>query len=242
MSGQVSARLLGAPQLLINGEEPPAELLWRKHLALCIALWCAPERRRSRDQLVGLLWSDKSERAAKHSLNEALRVIRRSVGSDAIDTTGDAVVWIDAPELDTDRFLALELGEPDRAAELVQGSFCDGLVVQGAQAFESWLTAERDRWQAKCVDALVRASAAAEDRGDARRALELAERAVSLNELSDLAAQSLIRAHWLAHDRAAALAAGDAFRRRLERDLGIEPEERTSALLARVERQRWPTP
>ena len=86
MSALVTARLLGPPQVLIDGASPPPELLWRKHLALCIALWTAPESRRSRDQLIGLLWSDKTEGAARHSLNEALRVIRRAVGDDAVDS------------------------------------------------------------------------------------------------------------------------------------------------------------
>ena len=241
MPALVTARLLGAPDILIDGEPPPAELLWRKHQALCIALWTAPEFTRSRDQLIGLLWSDKAEAAARHSLNEALRVIRRAVGDDAIETTGDFVSWTAPIELDTARFTALEPTDPAAAAAVVTGAFCDGLVVAGAQELDAWLAGERDRWQARSVDVLVRAGIAAEDQGDVREARHFAERAVALNGLSDRAAQALIRAHWLTGDRGAALAAGEAFRVRVDRELGLELDERTATLLARVSRERRPT-
>jgi DNA-binding SARP family transcriptional activator len=241
MPALVSARLLGPPDILIDGQPPPPELMWRKHQALCIALWTAPECTRSRDQLIGLLWSDKTDRAARHSLNEALRVIRRAVGDDAIDTTGDHVRWTAAIALDTARFAALEEADPAAAAELVTGAYCDGLVVTGAQELDAWLSGERERWQGRSVDVLVRAASAAEDRGDIRAARALAERAIALNALSDRAVQALIRAHWLEGDRGAALAAGESYRARIDRELGLDLDERTATLLARVGRERRPT-
>ena len=241
MSALVTARLLGPPQVLIDGASPPPELLWRKHLALCIALWTAPESRRSRDQLIGLLWSDKTEGAARHSLNEALRVIRRAVGDDAVDSSGDSVCWRAPVQLDLKQFVALEHGAPVAAADLITGPFCDGLVVAGAQEFDAWLATERERWQTRSVDVLVRAATAAEDRGDARCALVFAQRATILNGLSELAAQSVIRAHWVGGDRGAAVAAGEAYRRRIERELGLELDERTATLIARVGRERRPS-
>ena len=240
MPALVSARLLGSPEILIDGETPPADMMWRKHQALCIALWAAPEFTRSRDQLIGLLWSDKTDRASRHSLNEALRVIRRAVDDEAIDTTGDFVRWVAPVALDITEFAALEADKPAAAAALVTGAFCDGLVIPGAQEFDVWLVGERDRWQARSVDVLVRAASAAEDKGDVREARQLAERAVALNGLSDRAAQSLIRVHWIAGDRGAALAAGEAYRVRVDRELGLEIDERTATLLARVSRERRP--
>ncbi len=240
MPALVTVRLLGSPDILIDGEAPPPDLMWRKHQALCIALWTAPEFTRSRDQLIGLLWSDKTDRASRHSLNEALRVIRRAVGDDAIDTTGDFVRWIAPVALDITDFSALEADTPAAAAALVTGPFCDGLVVPGAQELDAWLAAERVRWQSRSVDVLVRAAGAAEDKGDVREARQLAERAVALNGLSERAAQTLIRAHWIAGDRGAALAAGEAYRARVDRELGLEIDERTATLLTRVSRERRP--
>ncbi|MBS1241156.1 MAG: hypothetical protein H6R40_583, partial [Gemmatimonadetes bacterium] len=88
----IECRTLGPVALEVAGAPPPPELLWRKHLALLVYLARSPRRARSREHLVGLLWSDKAEAAARHSLNEALRVIRRSAGEGAIETRVDQVI------------------------------------------------------------------------------------------------------------------------------------------------------
>ena len=76
----ILCRTLGPIEVTLDGGPAPAELLWRKNLALLIYLARSPRRTRSRDHLVGLLWGDRSEAAARHSLSEALRVIRRHAG------------------------------------------------------------------------------------------------------------------------------------------------------------------
>ena len=134
MPSLVIARLLGTPQILIDGGQPPADVLWRKHLALCIVLWTAPERTRSRDQLIGLLWGDKSDGAARHSLNEAVRVVRRACGDDTIESSGGYIRWSAPVDLDIDHFAELERTAPEDAARLVTGPFCDGFVTGTAKA------------------------------------------------------------------------------------------------------------
>ena len=74
----IELRTLGPVEILVDGEEPARELLWRKNLALLLYLARSPGQRRSREHLVGLLWGDKPDSTARHSLNEALRVLRRT--------------------------------------------------------------------------------------------------------------------------------------------------------------------
>ena len=71
----ITCRTLGPLAVTVDGAEPPAELLWRKHLALLLYLARSPRRSRSREHLIGLLWADKPETAARHSLREAVRVL-----------------------------------------------------------------------------------------------------------------------------------------------------------------------
>ena len=77
----IAVRTLGPVTVEINGGPPPPELLWRRNLALLVYLACSPRRVRTREHLTGLLWPDKDERAARHSLNEALRLLRQCRGS-----------------------------------------------------------------------------------------------------------------------------------------------------------------
>src|SRR5207302_2031426 len=75
----------------VAGADAPAELLWRKHVALLVYLARSPRRSRTREHLVGLLWSDRDERQARHSLSEALRVLRRALGDERLVADVDQV-------------------------------------------------------------------------------------------------------------------------------------------------------
>ena len=74
----IQIRLLGPVEVTIDRAPAPPDLLWRKHLALLVYLARSPHRARARDHLLALLWSDKDDEAARHSLNEAVRILRRS--------------------------------------------------------------------------------------------------------------------------------------------------------------------
>ena len=87
----IAVRTLGALDVTIDGDAAPRELLWRKNMALLLYLALSPDRRRTREHLVGVFWGDKPDSAARHSLNEALRVIRKSGGEDLVTSVGDQV-------------------------------------------------------------------------------------------------------------------------------------------------------
>src|SRR5438034_4440806 len=80
----VSCRVLGPVRVTVAGADAPAELLWRKHVALLVYLARSPRKSRTREHLIGLLWSDRDERQARHSLSEALRVLRRALGDERL--------------------------------------------------------------------------------------------------------------------------------------------------------------
>jgi len=82
----IVCRVLGPIEILVDGSSAPAELLWRKNLALLVYLARSPKRTRSRDHLVGLLWGEKPESAARHSLNEAIRVLRKHIGESGLES------------------------------------------------------------------------------------------------------------------------------------------------------------
>lgn len=241
----IRCRTLGPVSVSVDGSPAPPELLWRKHLALLIYLLLSPRRGRSREHLVGLLWSDKPESAARHSLNEALRVLRRSAGDDAVDTTGSQVrlggggFWTDLQEFE-DRSAA---GDWAAAAELVAGEFMEGFVVPGAIPYEEWLAAERRAWRGRSVEALTRWSAELLERGDAPAAGAAGLRACRLDPLSHSAHLSAMRSLALGGDRAAALGVYEEFTSRLRAELGAEPDGETRTLADRIRRERsWQLP
>jgi DNA-binding SARP family transcriptional activator len=242
MPAVIECRILGPVDVRIAGDAAPADLLWRKNLALLVYLARSPKRSRSRDHMIGLLWPDKPDAAARHSLNEALRVLRRAAGDGVLDTPGNRIGLVPgAIELDTDRFEALvAAGDWEGACALVGGEFLEGFVVPGASEFEQWLAAERVLWRARTVDALTRQADTVLGRGRAAEAAGLAGQALALDPTAELAVRAAMRALALTGDRAAALAVHQVFAARLAAEGGGTPAGETNALAQRIAGERSP--
>ena len=235
-SAGVHCRVLGPARVTVNGADAPPELLWRKHLALLVYLARSPRRSRTREHLVGVLWSDRDEKQARHSLSEALRVFRRVVGDDHIQADVDQVrLGPDAVLLDCDRFAELYAhGDWAGAAALVEGEFLEGLSIPEANEFESWLGGERAMWRAQGLDALVKHAEGLLARGDAPAAARAALRARTFDPVSEAAARTALRALALAGDRAAALRIAEDLTSALREQLDTAPAPETVRLIERI--------
>jgi DNA-binding SARP family transcriptional activator len=236
----ISCRLLGPVEVTADGRPAPPELLWRKHLALLVYLAVSPKRTRTRDHIVGLLWGDKQEAQARHSLREAIRILRHSLDETAVDADGTQVRLVgEVVALDTDEFDRLVAADRwQDAAALVGGDFMEGFAVPDASPFEDWLTAERSTWRRRAAEALRRSAEGRLRVGQVREALEAAHRALAMEPLSDVAVRTVMQAEALAGDRAAALDTFTAFADRVRRETGAEPEPGTGELADRIRRAR----
>lgn len=241
----ITLRLLGPVELDVEGHAAPRGMLWRKNLALLAYLARSPERRRSREHLIGLLWGDKPDVSARHSLNEALRVIRRSGGEDLIASIGDQValdtegVAVDVDLLET----SLSREDWKAAADQVRGTFMEGFAVPDSSAFEDWLAAERTLWREAAVEALRRHAERQLARGDTWGAQNAAAAGLNLDPFSDAAVRLAMLAAALRGERAAALAAYDDYVRRLSEQLDVSPEPATEELAERIRSERtWSLP
>jgi DNA-binding SARP family transcriptional activator len=205
----IQLRVLGPLEILVDGAPAPPWLRWRKHAALLTYLALRGPRPHARDRLVALFWPDKPEADARHSLNEAVRVIRRAAGPDAlVSGVGDLRLVAGYVECDADELVRF-LGDGSAAAatRLIRGQFLEGLKLDDSNEFEQWLDGERRTWHARMQQALLSCSRDAWHRGDATAAADYARRAMALDPASELATQRLMEALALAGDRAAALEA-----------------------------------
>jgi len=239
MPAMIYIRTLGPAEVQIDGEAAPPELLQRKNLALLVYLARSPHRRRSREHLTGLLWGDKPEAKARHSLREAARILRRVLGDDGLEADVDRLAVAEGlVELDVDWLEHLQAdGDWEAAAALVGGEFLEGVSVKDAWPFEEWLGSERLRWRAASVRALVGRAEECMARGGVDEAMSLTERARALDPASGPAVRVAMKAQALSGNRAAALAHYEALRMHLE-EAGSEPDPETAELAARVRRER----
>src|SRR6266540_1641529 len=211
----IVCRTLGPVSVEVDGAGAPSELMWRKNIALLVYLARSPKRARTRDHLIGLLWGDKPEDDARHSLNQAVGTLRRCAGEGGLDSDATqvrlspGVVQLDIDQLEG--FVAA--GDHRHAAALIQGDFlvrcCDELLVTGALA-------------------------------EATRA---AQGALERDPHSDAAVRTVMRCVALAGDRAGALQEFQAFAMRLKAEVGTEPDTETRALAERIRHEKaWRLP
>jgi DNA-binding SARP family transcriptional activator/tetratricopeptide (TPR) repeat protein len=183
--------------------------------------WLALEGPTPRNRLAALLWPDKPLETARNSLRQRLFQLRRALGVDLVD--GDA------------RQLALAAGVTHDLAESDE-------VLEGAAAgidgeFAQWLALQRERRRARVRRSLTELAAMAEAARDWDDALVHAGELLALEPLSEEAHRRVMRLHYLAGDRAAALLAFDRCERLLKDEVGAQPSAETVALLATIERE-----
>jgi DNA-binding SARP family transcriptional activator len=237
--GVISVQTLGPVELSLDGGPAPAPLLWRKHLALLIYLARSP-RGRTRDHLVGLLWPEKPEIAARHSLTEASSVLRRYLGESCVIAEGGRLRL--APEslnLDLQRFESLvSSGAWEQAAAMVTGDFLEGFSVPSAPQFDDWLEQERSAVRKRSIAVLTNHADQLIRSGRAPEAVPVAARALALDPTSEPALHSAMKSLVLAGDRAGALEQFESFSARLRDEVGSAPSSETQALAERIRQER----
>ena len=195
----LDVRLLGRFEARLDSGQK-ISLSTRKVEALLAYLALAPGKARSRDQLAGLLWSDRAETQAKSSLRQALTSLRRGLpenGSPVLATEGESValkagaVAVDVLEFET---LAANgsNGNLARAERLYRGPLLDGLNVRDP-SFNEWLAQERARLHELAVNAVDRLLAGLLRAGDHDAAIATAQRLLVLDPLRESTYRTLMR-------------------------------------------------
>jgi DNA-binding SARP family transcriptional activator len=239
-SPPLNVLLFGSPTILVEGKEPAGDVLWRKHVALVAYLALSPDCERPRDYLMGLLWADKPQSNARHSLNEAIRRLRSGLGTERLLSHGDTIrLSRDALEVDVLQFEGLHHNDPEAALALVRGSFMEGFSVEDAPDFEDWVSERRSQLGRETSALLLLRGDAALAAGRFDQAQEDARAALKSNPFLEPAAGLLMRSAALSGDASGALAAFREFAVRLEGDIGEEPGKELTDLADRIREDTW---
>ncbi len=163
----IQLRLLGCVDLRDEtGRSVDALLSRPKRLALLAYLaLTARDGFQRKDKLLALFWPESDQSRARQALRQALYVLRRELGENAVLSRGDDAVALngDVVATDVEAFLAaLEGGKEEAAAELYRGGLLEGFHISGAPDFDQWLELERARLKRSCATAFERLAVNAE--------------------------------------------------------------------------------
>ncbi len=185
--------------------------------ALLLA-WLAIEGATPRTRLAQLLWPDSAAEAARNTLRQRLFQLKKLCGAELVQGQATLVLadGVRHDLEDSDDVLA-------------------GVALEPGAELAEWLARQRGRRRERVRQSLAELADMAEGSRDWADALMHARELLALDALSEDAHRRLMRLHYLAGDRAAALLAFDACERVLKHEVGAAPSPETLALLRTIE-------
>ena len=213
----------------------------RKASALLAYLALNPKQRCTRDRLATLLWSDRGEEQARHSLRQALLSLRKVLDDESASilvSDGDRLTLDpEAIAVDVQAFERLAASQTREALEqagvLYVGDFLDGIDVR-SEGFEEWLAAERTRLRDLAADVLLRLSQIYMDGGEWDAALEAAQRLLALDPSREQGHRVLMRLYDRTGRRSLALRQYRTCEDSLKSELDAAPAPETVRLHAEI--------
>jgi DNA-binding SARP family transcriptional activator len=196
----------------------------------------ARERGISRDKVVAYLWSESDAPRARHALNQLLHAQRKQFAPGDLILGGKtlrlnpSVIRTDVGEFEG----SLERGAVQEAVAMWGGPFLDGFFLRDAPEFERWVEGERHRLARRIRDAYVDLAKAAMVEGARDRSAQWWHRAADLDPLDSEIAINLVEALAAMGNRAGAIRHAQLHHDRLRDELGIAPDQRLEALVARL--------
>jgi len=194
----------------------------------------------SRDEVLEAIWPGADPRRSRDRLYQAVRDARLLLG-DAIGTDHDHYV-LDREHVHTDAAeLEHLLSAADRAtanpaarAELLERALALFRGEPLAGSDYRWAEGELRRLRASYIDLLGRVGRARLENGDARAALDAAERGLQIDLLNENLWRLALEAEGALGLREAVARRYEEFRRILDERLGLEPAQETRALHRRL--------
>ncbi len=242
--GGLHLRLFGSFQAWREPDEK-VPVRSKKGQALLALLALSRDRGYSREKLAALLWGDRPEEQARHSLRQSMLTLRKTLdrGEPPVFLSeGDALALNpDGIRVDVRRFEDLaEAGDPqslEQAAALYTGDLLEGLSIR-AESFETWHAAEQARLRNLACDVLSRLAARYDERDEPARAIEASERLLVLDPVREDGHRRLMRLFAKSGQRARALKQYRICEEVLQRELDAQPANETTSVYTEIRTQQ----
>jgi DNA-binding SARP family transcriptional activator/tetratricopeptide (TPR) repeat protein len=241
--------LLGEQRVALDGAVVPA-LGAPRSMALVGFLLLHRDAPQRRERIAAQFWPESTDAQARTNLRRELHSLR--AGFPHVDTwltaDGGTLLWRLSPDCELD--VAVFETAADAAAKARAAG--DDATFRRAAAtavglyrgelmpalYDDWIVPERDRLRRSCLSLLDELIALERDAGTYGQAIERARRRIELEPLEEVGYRALLQVQGLSGDRAAALQTYHRCVSVLERELGVAPDQATTAeyerLVARV--------
>lgn len=248
----LTLQFLGAFEVRIDAATV-ARFRSTKVRALLAYLAVEADRPHQRASLAALLWPNQADALALNNLSQTLVQLRTAIGDaqavpPLLHITRQTIQWNgqSTARIDVTTFSRLArstvIADLEQAVALYRGMFLPGFNVPDCTDYDEWLLLTREhleRRAAEVLDRLARTHLAAGSYAEAEAA---ARRQLALDPWREAAHRQVMAALVGAGQRNAALAHFAACRRTLAAELGIEPDDATTALYVAIKDGAWQPP
>jgi DNA-binding SARP family transcriptional activator len=214
-------------------------------------LLCHRDRPHPRERLADTLWSRSQGTQSRKYLRQALWLLQTALSAlypsgpppfldidvDWIRLRSHESLWLDVAEFE--RAFSCCRNKPSRemeeaqsrdlykAVEIYQGEFLEG-------CYQDWCLCERERLNGAYLTILYRLMNYCEARLDCEKGIDLGRRILQCDRASERTHLQMMRLHYLAGDRTAALRQYLLCRHTLAEELGVQPSRETTALYEKI--------
>ncbi len=228
----LAIRLFGHLEVTHNST-PIAHRIEPRAQRLLVYLLMHREARLTRETVAFILWPDGLEREALGRFRRALNELRAALphtpqvewiiaARNELRWNSGAPYWLDIEEFE------------QRVRQAGPASLHDAIALYRGDLLpemdDEWLMVERERLRQTQIDALSQLVSHHRALSEYQAAVDLAQQILVLDPLAESAYRELMSLHYLAGDRAAALAEYERLRATLRDELGAEPMAETKAL------------
>jgi PAS domain S-box-containing protein len=200
----------------------------RKTAALAAYLAMRPDKRVAREAIACLLWGDKKETHARHSLSQAISDVRHAFGEQLI-CVDSQFLWSPGEVADVDALQLVELARGRSAAQgleaiesLYDGDFLQGFDL-GQEDFDCWVLAERERLRHLAHGAMTELLAIRVRSSQYNAALGTAQKILSIEPFDETAHRAIMRCYAQQGFPRRAIDHFKALESDIRRELGVDP-------------------
>lgn len=229
---------------------------WQRQKAkkLFKLLLIAPHRQLLKDQVLELLWPEKSPKAATNNLHRTLFILRRVLQpdlenaaqspyiwfkDDVLTLNPSAIAWVDAEQFERH----IQLGRQEQhnlkhyhaALELYRGVFLP------EDLYEDWAEGRRNALQKGYIDLLKQAATISVERNLYQEAIGYLYRVLQTEPTDEVAQRTLMKLYAQTGERHAALQLYQQSSEVLRSRLGVEPSGETTAVYQAILEETLPT-
>ncbi len=190
----------------------------------------------TRESLAELFWPERSQEQARTNLRGCVHRLRQQISAYLHITRYNVALDFAAPIfVDCVNFESYcTKGRFANAVALYKGDFLDGFYIDGSPAFEQWALMERERLRNLVVSAYQQLVIQATAQDQLELAIEYSERLLQLEPWHEPTHRQLMRLLAQTGRRASALAQYAVCCKMLDTELGVLPDETTTALYEQI--------